>query len=80
MLLKYCKHIQHVQHHPIYFCNNKIKQLQHTSKTSKTLETYICNIGEAKGQGINREIGVHQTAPWQAPSICAGIRQPEHAR
>jgi hypothetical protein len=30
----------------IYFCNIHVKQLQHTSKTFKTLEIYICNIGE----------------------------------
>jgi hypothetical protein len=76
---KTLQHIQHVQHHPIYFYNNKIKQLQHTFKTSKTFKTYICNIGEEKGQGSNREIGF-QTAPWQAPWNCAGIWQLEHAR
>jgi hypothetical protein len=29
---------------PIYFCNIHMKRLQHTSKTSKTLETNTCNI------------------------------------
>jgi hypothetical protein len=28
----------------IYFCNIHIKQWQHTSETSKTLETYACNV------------------------------------
>jgi hypothetical protein len=42
------KHLQHVQHPLIYFCNIKIKQLQHTSEMSKTLETYIYDIGEGK--------------------------------
>jgi hypothetical protein len=28
----------------IYFCNIDEKHLQHTSKTSETLETYTCNI------------------------------------
>jgi hypothetical protein len=28
----------------IYFCNIYIQQLQHTSKTSDTLETYYCNM------------------------------------
>jgi hypothetical protein len=28
----------------IYFCNIYMKPLQHTSETSKTLETYTCNI------------------------------------
>ena len=31
--------LKHLQHPPIYFCNIKMKQLQHTSKTSETLET-----------------------------------------
>jgi hypothetical protein len=29
---------------PIYFCNIHTEHLQHTSDTSKTLETYSCNI------------------------------------
>jgi ABC-type lipopolysaccharide export system ATPase subunit len=29
---------------PIYFCNIDVKHLQHISKTSKTLETYACNM------------------------------------
>jgi hypothetical protein len=29
---------------PIYFCNVYMEHLQHTSDTSKTLETYSCNI------------------------------------
>jgi hypothetical protein len=33
---------------PIYFYNNHMKQMQHTAETSETLETYICNMGEAK--------------------------------
>jgi hypothetical protein len=28
----------------IYFCNIDIQHLQHTSKTSKILETYYCNM------------------------------------
>jgi hypothetical protein len=40
--------MQHVQHPPLYFCNIKMKQLQHTSKMSKILESYICNVGERK--------------------------------
>jgi len=42
------KHLQHMQHPPIYFYNIKINQLQHTSETSETRETYICNIGEGR--------------------------------
>jgi hypothetical protein len=38
------KHLQHLQHPPIYFYNIHMKQLQHTSKTSKTLKTYACNM------------------------------------
>jgi hypothetical protein len=34
-----------MQHPSIYFCNIKMKQLQHTSEMPKTLKTYICNIG-----------------------------------
>jgi len=37
-----------MQYPPIYFCNIKMKQLQHPSETSETLKTYICNIGEGK--------------------------------
>jgi hypothetical protein len=48
MLLKHLQHMQHVQHPLIYFYNIKMNQLQHISKTSKTLEIYICNIGEEK--------------------------------
>ena len=29
---------------PVYFCNIHAKHLQHTSKTSETIETYACNI------------------------------------
>jgi hypothetical protein len=43
MPLKHLQHMQHVQHPLIYFCNIKMKQLQHTSETSKTFETCICN-------------------------------------
>ena len=42
------KHLQHVQHPPIYFCSIHNKQLQHTFETTKTLETCICIIGEGK--------------------------------
>jgi hypothetical protein len=39
------KHLQHMQHPLIYFCNIHMKLLQHTSETSETIKTYICNIG-----------------------------------
>jgi hypothetical protein len=45
--------MQYVQHPPIYFCNTKIKHLQHTSETCETLETYICNIGEGKAGPVD---------------------------
>ena len=32
---------------PIYFCNIRMKGLQHISETSKTLETYACNMSSA---------------------------------
>ena len=45
------KHLQHGSKtiaicatSPIYLCNIHMKQLQHTSETSKTLETYTCNM------------------------------------
>jgi hypothetical protein len=38
---------------PIYFCNVHIKQLQHSSETSETLEIYICNIEEEKPVPVN---------------------------
>ena len=34
---------------PIYFCNIHMKHLQHIPKTSETIETYVCNIGERPG-------------------------------
>jgi hypothetical protein len=40
--------LKHLQHPSIYFCNIHMKQLQYTSKTSKTLETYVCNIEEGE--------------------------------
>jgi hypothetical protein len=36
------KHLQHMQHHLIYFCNIHKKQLQHTFETTETPKTYIC--------------------------------------
>jgi hypothetical protein len=33
----------HMSNIPIYFCNIGKKNLQHISKTSETLETYVCN-------------------------------------
>jgi hypothetical protein len=36
----------------IYFCNSKMKQLQHTFETLETLETYICNMGERPGRSF----------------------------
>ena len=58
MPLKHLQHTQHpdllLQHVSeilatyatslIYFCNIHMKQLQHTSETSKTLETCACNM------------------------------------
>jgi hypothetical protein len=29
---------------PIYFCNIRVKHLQHTFKTFRTLEIYACNM------------------------------------
>jgi hypothetical protein len=34
----------HMSNILIYFCNIGIKHLQHVSKTSETLETYVCNM------------------------------------
>jgi hypothetical protein len=39
------KQLQHVQHPLIYLYNICTKQMQHTSKTPKTLETYILYVG-----------------------------------
>jgi hypothetical protein len=36
--------MQHICSISIYFCNIDVKHLQHTSKTSETLETYSCNM------------------------------------
>jgi hypothetical protein len=35
-----------------------MKQLQHTSKMSETLETYICNIGEGRSGPADSSVGV----------------------
>jgi hypothetical protein len=35
---------------PIYFYNIYMKHLQHTSETSATIETYVCNMGERPRQ------------------------------
>jgi hypothetical protein len=43
----YLKHLQHMQHLPIYFCNVKMQQLQ---PTSKTIETYIYSIEDRKAR------------------------------
>jgi hypothetical protein len=43
--------LKQLQHPLIYFCNIYIKQLQHTSETAETLETYICDIGKGKRLG-----------------------------
>jgi hypothetical protein len=37
---------------PIYFCNIKMKHLQHPGETSETLETYFSNIGFAWTNGV----------------------------
>jgi hypothetical protein len=57
MPLKHLQHMQHVQYLLIYFCNIHMKQLQHTSETPKTLETYICNIGERKAVRLVPVVG-----------------------
>jgi hypothetical protein len=45
-LLQYVETLAKYATTPIYFCNIYMNQLQHTSETSETLETYIYNIGE----------------------------------
>jgi hypothetical protein len=43
-----------------------MKQIQHTSKTTETLETYICNIGEGKAARVNfGHRGVGGVGQWQ---------------
>ena len=51
--------MQYVQHPPIYFCNIHIKLLQRALETSKTIETYICNIGGERPEPVNsgRRVG-----------------------
>jgi hypothetical protein len=58
MSLKHLQHMQHVQYPTIYFYNIKMKQLQRTSETSKTLETYMCNVGEGRPGRSIPAIGV----------------------
>jgi hypothetical protein len=55
---------------PIYFCNIYSKQLQHTSETSETLETYICNIGKGKAGA-----GQFRASMWD-PAESDGARAP----
>jgi len=52
--------LKHLQHPPIYFYNIKMKQLQHISETSETLETYICNIDEVKAGAATDKSGFEQ--------------------
>ena len=41
---------------PIYFCNIKMKHLQHTDKPSETLETYSCNIVDKRCSAVHRGV------------------------
>jgi hypothetical protein len=76
------KHLQHVQHPPIYFYNIKMKQLQHTSEMSETLKTYICNIEdetykcnieEVKAGPVNSGRGVGAGGePWLTSTTSTG--------
>jgi hypothetical protein len=66
MSVKRLQQMQHVQHSLIYFCNIYMKQLQHTSETFETLETYICNIEE--GECMCRSIpaiGLEAGGEWR---------------
>jgi hypothetical protein len=64
------KHLQHMQHPLIYFCNIKMEQLQYTSETSRATETYICKIGEKKaGAGRFQPLG-------SEPAASDGTRAP----
>ena len=75
--LKHLQHMQHVQHPPIYFCNIHVKQLQHTSKTSETLETYACNIRFHCNISLLRSrIAAAITFWWETTVLAA----PWHAR
>jgi hypothetical protein len=63
--------LKHLQQPPICCYNIHIKQLQHTSETSETIETYICNIGEV--QRLCRSIPV--VGVWE-PAVSGGARAP----
>ena len=47
------KHLQHVQHPPIYFCNIHKKQQQHTIEMTETPKTYNCIVGEGKPMSVD---------------------------
>jgi hypothetical protein len=57
MPLEHLQHMQHVQHPPIYFCNIKMKQLQHTSETFEILKICICNIRVLPGMVSSADRG-----------------------
>jgi hypothetical protein len=74
------EHLQHMQHPPIYFCNIKTKQLQHTSETFKTLETYICNVGKGKtvaGQFRPSAVVEDGMVGWSGAGGCASMHSRE---
>ena len=51
-----------------------MKQLRHTSKTSETLKTYICNIGEGKGGPVDSSHQGRSRGVAQCVSITSTAR------
>jgi hypothetical protein len=61
------KHLQHMQHPLIYFCNIKMKQLQRTSKTSETLKhTFATYVSSYRGV-FNRRGRWSPGRRWPSP-------------
>jgi len=59
-------HLKHVQHRniQIYFCNIRIKHLQHCSKTFETRETFACNMRQTLAKTGDGELGRWWTSTW----------------
>jgi hypothetical protein len=76
----------------IYFCNTDIKTLQRTSKTSETLETYVCNTrfqhnisllfrnGGSSARGVHRWREAHRSGGGRGKSGGEGHNGSTHSR
>jgi hypothetical protein len=62
--------MQHAEH-PDLLCNIHMIQLQYTSETFKTIETYSCNIRREREPDAESTMS---TGPAGAPGVEAGTR------